>query len=645
MTMKYPHLYSYGKIGNMALKNRIVMSPMGTFSENHDGSVSLNQLEYFRARARGGVGMVITEVQYVTNKTDPWINYITTADTDEQMKGWAALVEAIHAEGAKCCIQLGCGLGRNAFPFSDDQMVSASEVPSFYFPDRLCRAFTVDEIHDIVGCFTRAAARAKLAEADAVEIHAHAGYILDQFITPIWNKRTDEYGGSFENRMRIVREIYEGIRSQVGPDMPILMRMAATHDFEGGRTLEESIEIVNYMKQLGVDAFDIDLGAYEDKQWVCPSIYQGDSCMADYAARIKEACDVIVLNSGSHTPASAEAAIADGKIDFAMFGRALIADPDMPNKILEGRDEDVRPCLFCNQICVGRLYQNRAISCAINPQAVHELEYPLVKTDCPKNIAVIGGGPGGLEAARIASLQGHKVTLYEKAPELGGQLVAASRPSFKTHLREFVNYELCQLKKQGVTIVLNTEITPDSPELAAYDRIILALGAVPAIPPIPGIDGKNVVEVCQAHLHPEQIKGSKIVVAGGGVSGCECALELAMEGRDVTIVEMLDDLCPTALIDNRNPLLFRLRDNHVKQYTSSKILRIEKNGVVIESPDGTRTIYADTVIAAFGMKPNDGFVEAICRKYPTTAVVGDCVTVGQVAEAVRGGFFAGWSIH
>ena len=645
MSTKYPHLYSYGRIGKMALKNRIVMSPMGTFSENHDGSVSRNQLEYFRARARGGVGMVITEVQYVTNKTDPWINYITTADTDEQMKGWATLVEAIHAEGAKCCIQLGCGLGRNAFPFSDDQMVSASEVPSFYFPDRLCRAFTVEEIHDIVGCFTRAAARAKLAEADAVEIHAHAGYILDQFITPIWNKRTDEYGGSFENRMRIVREIYEGIRSQVGPDMPILMRMAATHDFDGGRTLEESIEIVNYMKELGVDAFDIDVGAYEDKQWVCPSIYQGDSCMADYAAKIKDACGVIVLNSGSHTPASAEAAIAGGKIDFAMFGRALIADPDMPNKILEGREDDVRPCMFCNQICVGRLYENRSISCGINPQAVHELEYPIVKTACPKNIAVIGGGPGGLEAARIASAQGHKVTLYEKAPELGGQLIAASRPSFKTHLREFVDYEIRQIKKQGVSIVLNTEITPDSPELDAYDRIILALGAVPSIPPIPGIDGKNVVEVCQAHLHPELIKGNRIIVAGGGVSGCECALELAMEGKDVTIVEMLDDLCPTALIDNRNPLLFRLRDYHVKQFTSSKILRITEGGVVINSPDGDRTINADTVIAAFGMKPNDGFVEQICRKYPTTSVVGDCVSVAQVSEAVRGGFFAAWSIH
>ncbi|MBQ1505382.1 MAG: FAD-dependent oxidoreductase [Erysipelotrichales bacterium] len=644
-TTKYPHLYSYGKIGKLALKNRIVMSPMGTFSENHDGSVSSNQLEYFRARARGGVGMVITEVQYVTNKTDPWINYITTADTDEQMKGWSTLVEAIHAEGAKVCIQLGCGLGRNAFPFSDDQMVSASEVPSFYFPDRLCRAFTVEEIHDIVGCFTRAAARAKLVGADAVEIHAHAGYILDQFITPIWNKRTDEYGGSFENRMRICKEIYEGIRSQVGPDMPILMRVAATHDFKGGRTLEESIEVVNYMKNLGVDAFDIDVGAYEDKQWVCPSIYQGDSSMADYAAKIKKACGVIVLNSGTHTPASAEKALAEGKIDFAMFGRALIADPDMPNKILEGHEEDVRPCLFCNQICVGRLYENRSISCAINPQAVHELEYPLKKTEHPKKVAVIGAGPGGLEAARVAAAQGHDVTLYDKSDVLGGQLVAAATPSFKKHLREFVEYEKVQIKKNGVKVVLGKEITPDSPELAEADRIILALGAVPAIPNIPGIHGENVVEVCDSHLHPEKVRGNKIVVAGGGVSGCEAALDLAYEGKDVTIVEMLPELCPTALLDNRNPLLFRLRDNHVKQLTSTKIKEFTKDGVLVEGPEGEKKIEADTVIVSFGMKPNNGLVEAICEKYPTTAVVGDCIKVGQVCDAVRGGFFAAWSIH
>jgi len=645
MAQNYSRLFEHAKIKNMSLRNRIVMSPMGTFSENHDGYPSSNQIEYYRARARGGVGMVLVEAQYVTNKTDPWIGYISTADTDEQMKGWALIVEAIHAEGARACLQLGCGLGRNAFPFSDDQMVCASEVPSFYFPDRVCRAFTLDEIHNIVAAFGRAAARAVVAEADCIEIHAHSGYILDQFMTPAWNKRTDEYGGSFENRMRIVKEIYQAMRAAVGPDMPILMRMAAAHDFEGGRTLEESIRIVNYMKELGVDAFDIDVGCYEHKQWICPSIYSGPSCMVDYAAAIKKACNVVVLNSGTHTPETAEKALEDGKVDFIMFGRALIADPDMPNKLREVRREDVRPCLFCNQICVGRLYQNRPISCAINAQAVHEKEYPILPTEHPLNVAVVGGGPGGLEAARVAALAGHHVTLYEKSGVLGGQLVPASKPAFKYHLAEFVDYETTAIQKAGVRVVLNKEITPDSPELAAADRIIVAAGASPVLPPIPGIHGANVVEVTKAHLQPELVKGDRILVAGGGMSGCDCALELAMEGRKVTIVEMMDALCPNALLDNRNPLMFRLEDNGVRQLTSTRILELNEKGAVVEGPAGRQTIEADTVIAAFGTRPNNGFVDAICDKYPTTAVIGDCAAIGQVGEAVRGGFFAAWSLH
>ncbi|MCD7894352.1 MAG: FAD-dependent oxidoreductase [Erysipelotrichaceae bacterium] len=643
MANNYEKLFERGKIKNLSLKNRIVMAPMGTFSENHDGFPSSAQIEYYRARARGGIGMLIIEAQYCTNKTDPWIDYITTADTDQQMKGWSYIIEAIHSEGCAACLQIGCGLGRNAFPFSDDQMVSASEVPSFYFPDKLCRAFTIDEIHELVGAFGRAAARAVMAEADAIEIHAHSGYILDQFMTPAWNKRTDEYGGSFENRMRIVKEIYEAMRAAVGPDYPILMRMAADHDFDGGRTLEESIQIVNYMKDLGVDAFDIDMGCYEDKQWIVPSIYQGDSCMVDYAAKIKAACDVTVLCAGTHTPESAEKALEDGKCDFVMMGRPLIADPDLPNKLLEGHREDIRPCLACNQICVGRLYQNRKIGCAINVMAVSEGEYELKVTNNPKKVAIVGGGPGGLEAARVAALQGHEVTLYDKADVLGGQFLVASAPSFKKRLKAFIDWEVLQCQKAGVVFKMNTEITPDSVELEDKDRIILATGASPMLPPIKGIE--NAVEVCASHKDPSLIKGQKIVVAGGGMSGCDAALDLAMEGKDVTIIEMQDMLCPTGLLDNRNPLMFRLRDNNVKSMVSAKIVEITDKGVKVSTNGEESFVEADCVIAAFGTKSNNEYIDAICEKYPTTQVVGDCVKVGQVAEAVRGGFFAAYSIH
>ena len=648
MTMyQYPHMFSGFQINGMHLKNRIVMAPMGTFSENRNGSPNAKQIEYYRARARGGVGMVLLEGQYTTNKTDPWIDYVTIAGTDEQMQGWALLAEACHAEGAKICLQLSCGLGRNAFPFSDDQMVSASEVPSFYMPDKLCRALTIDEVHDIVEHYRIAARNAVRAEADAVEIHAHAGYMIDQFITPAWNKRTDEYGGSFENRMRLLTEIYHAIRGEVGPGYPVLIRLAAAHDFPEGRTIEETIEIVQYLEKLGIDAFDIDMGCYERKQWIVPSIYAGDACMVDYAAKIKEAVHVPVLSAGTFTPETAEQALADGKCDIVMFGRQLIADPDMPNKLLEGQEEDVRPCLYCNQICVGRLYENRVISCAINAQAVFEADYPIVKTASPKKVAVVGGGPGGMEAARVAALQGHQVTLYEKSGALGGQINAAEKPVFKRRLKKFNQWQQLQLEKAGVKVCQNHEINADSPELAEAERIIVALGAVPAVPPIPGIDGPGVVNVIDAHLNPSLVKGQNIVVCGGGASGCDCALELAMEGRSVTIIEMMDELAPGMIIDNRNPLMFRLEDYHVKGLTGTKISRIEGGAVYATGRDGAEIrIDADTVITAFGMKPLNAPANEIRDRYaPITTVVGDCGKVAQIGEAVREGFFAAWSIH
>ncbi|MGD9475432.1 MAG: FAD-dependent oxidoreductase [Eubacteriaceae bacterium] len=645
MKTQYPNLFSRGQIGSLKLKNRMVMAPMGTFSENRDGTPSKAQLDYYEARAKGGLGMIISEVQYVTNKTDPWIDYITSAGTAEQMKGWALLCETVHAHDCKICLQLGCGLGRNAFPFSDDQMVCASAVPSFYFPDKLCRPFELEEIKQLVEDFRTAARNAIIAEADAVEIHAHSGYILDQFMTPIWNKRTDEYGGSFENRMRLITEIYTAIRQEVGENFPILVRMAAHHDFKGGRTLEESIEIVKYLEGLGIDAFDIDLGCYEEKQWIVPSIYTGDSPMADGAYAIKKVVNVPVLNAGSHTPETAEKLIAEGKLDFAMFGRAVIADPDMPEKLRQDKRDDVRPCLLCNEVCVGRLYQNRVISCAINPQAAFEANYPLIPADQKRNVVVIGGGPGGMEAARIAAIKGHFVTLYEKTGKLGGQLNAAFTPPFKSRLRSFVEWQIRQLEKEGVKVVFNSEITPESEVLKGADHIVVALGAEPVTPKIEGIDNDIVIDVMEAHLKPELIKGQKIIVAGGGLSGCDSALELAMEGKEVTIVEMMPDLAMNSLLDNRNPLMFKIAEFNVGSKTSSKITRILDNGVIIESDGKEETLEADTVISAFGMKGLSSQADAIADLYPNASIVGDCGKVGQVAEAVRGGFFAGWAIR
>ncbi len=649
MDNKYARLFEPITINSMTLKNRIAMSPMGTFTENSDGFLSPRTINYYKARAKGGAGMIITEVQYITNKLDPWLSYISTADTDDQLKSWSMLAEAVHSHGAKLCIQIGCGLGKNAFAFDGDggDMVSASENPSYYVPGKMCRPMTIKEIQDTVAAYGRAARRCVTAEADAIEIHAHAGYILDQFMTPAWNRRTDQYGGSFENRMRFITEVYHAIRDAVGPNYPILVRMAADHDFKGGRTVEESIEIAQYLEKLGIDAFDIDRGCYEEKKWIVPTPYAGYSCMADGAAKIKAAVSKPVLNSGTHTLDSALESLEQGKLDIVMMGRPLIADPDLPIKAFRGRPEDIRPCLFCNE-CGARLYQNRYLACAINPQAAAEQDYPIVKTDEPKKIAIVGGGPAGMEAARVAALSGHDVTLYEKSGELGGQLIPASAPEFKKRLTAFAEYEKVQLDKLGVKVVLNKAIDENSPELKDAYKIIVALGATPIIPPIKGIDGKNVVEVTAAHRNPELMRGNAFIIAGGGLSGCDTAVDLARKGKDVTIVEMRDTIAPDVWnVDNRNPLLFELRDHNVKVLTGHKITEFTDHGVIARTSSGeTVELSGDMVISAFGMRSESALAKKICDKYTTAAIaVGDCDKIGQVIGAVRNGFFAGWSIQ
>lgn len=646
MDNKYAKLLEPMKIGNMNLRNRFIMSPMGTFTPMQDGTESEEGIMYYEERARGGFAMIIIGAQFINEKTaqgGPTIAF----DNNRAIPKTTVLCERVHRWGAKICAQLSPGTGRNGMPDIGERVpISSSENPSFYDPNVICRALTVDEIKDIIKDFAQAASFAKKAGFDAIEIHGHAGYLIDQFLSPIWNKRTDEYGGSAENRARFAVEIVQAVRNTVGHDMPILFRIALDHRFPGGRTLEDSMPLLEILEKAGVDAFDVDAGAYETMDYIFPTAYVGDACMAYVCKEARKHVNVPLINAGNHSPETALELVNSGDCDFVMFGRQAIADPEFPKKLIENRREDVRPCIVCNEECIGRIFGRLTqLSCSVNIQACMEKHFPITKTDSPKDIVVIGAGPSGLEAARVAAAKGHHVTVYEKSDDIGGILKIIATAPFKKRIRDLIEWYDVQLKKLGVKIKLNTEIKANDTVLDYADKIFVATGSLPFIPNIPGIDGKNVIGVIDAH--DKGVSGEKIAVCGGGLSGCDTALELAMKGKKVTVIEMLSECAQDAMPINKISLMRMLTEHDVTLLTNSKVIAVEPNGVVIEKKDGTRkTIKADTVITAFGQKSDTNLPDAIRAKYNIkTTVIGDAEKVAKVGEAIRTGFYAAMAVE
>ena len=451
---------------------------------------------------------------------------------------------------------------------------------------------------------------------------------------------------SFENRARFAVEIVQAIRNVAGPKFPILFRISLDHRFNGGRTVEESMKLLQVLEKAGVDAFDIDAGCYESQDYIFPTCYTGEGCMAYVCEEARKHVSVPLLNAGNHSMETAVELLESGNCDIIQFGRQFIADPDFPNKLKAGHREDVRPCIMCNEECIGRIFGRLTqLSCTVNIQTAMEDAMKITKLEKTKNVVVIGAGPGGLEAARVAAMRGCKVTVYEKADKIGGIFRAIATADFKKRIRDLITWYGVQLEKLGVEIKFNTEIKPDDPVLQDADEIFVATGSVPFLPPIKGIDLPNVIDVTKAHQFG--VDAENIVICGGGLSGCDTAIELGERGKKVTVVEMRDDVALDVMPINKISITRLLDEYGVDLQVGKTVMRIEEDGVIVVDKECNEVkIPADAVITAFGQKPAAEVPEAILAKYPMkTTLIGDCDGVSKAGKAIREGFYAAMALQ
>jgi 2-enoate reductase len=637
-------LFEQGKIGNMEVKNRIVMAAMGSRGLCElDGRWSQRGIDYYAARARGGTGLITTGIMPFSigesHLADGMWSFRPRVDNVVYVARLNELANAVHQHGTKIAAQLTAGFGRVAHITVTSKPVAPSELPCFWNPSVTTRALTLKEITALIKAFGNAARILKMAEFDAIELHGHEGYLLDQFQTALWNKRTDKYGGDLDGRLRFVMEIIEEIRNAVGSDLAIIYRYGATHYLPGGREFEESKEIARRLDAAGIDAMHVDAGCYDTWHWAHPPVYQPKGCMIDCAELIKPVVKIPVIAVGKlGNPKMAEEVLQEGKADFIAIGRPLLADPDWPNKTRQGRFEDIRPCIGDHDGCLQRVLTARTLSCTVNPQVGMEKEYALTPAETLQKVLVIGGGPGGLEAARVAALRGHQVSLWEKSSKLGGNLIPASVPDFKVDVRDLIDYLTTQVRKMGVDVLLGKEAIVESIHEASPNVVILATGATSLIPQIPGIDRENVVTATDLLMGSAEV-GEQVIVTGGGFIGCETAVYLAQQGKKVTVLEMLDDLLLEDInTANRMMLLEMLNKSGVASMTSAKVLEITEKGVVVDTNRTKKEVAGDSIVLAAGLTSQSQLRESLKDSQFEVFAIGDCVKPRKILNAIWEGF-------
>jgi len=636
------NLFSPFRIKTCQLNSRIVMPPLASFLIEDDGSVTDKTIEHYRKRASGGPAMVMVEA-HATSPEGVVSSHQARICDDRYIEGLSRISSVIRSEGAVPAIQLHHAGRQTSIKVIKRKPLAPSNLPCPAIKGEV-EPLSKSEIQRIVHDFGDSASRALQAGFQLIEIHGAHGYLLNQFLSRFSNDRTDEYGGSQEGRCRFSMEIIREIRKRVGPDFPLSFKISAQEFVPNGLTTEESIELLRLLIPCGLDIIQISAGNDASPEWIAQPMFMEKACLAESSGKIRKALQFPVMVVGRiNDPLVANEIIKEGKADLVCMGRGLLADPEMPKKARENRLDDIRTCIACNT-CMESIFRRGRVECLVNPSLGREQQMAIRPADKSKKVMVIGGGPGGLEAAWVAASRGHEVHLFERQSQLGGQLNMGSMTKYKKELLTLIRYQTRQAEKFGVKLHLNSDVTPDLVREEKPDVVILSTGSTPVKPHVPGIE-KAIVRMLPDILNGSKPTKKKTIILGGGATGCEVAHYLGDHQCDVTIVEQLPKVAEQLESITRKVLLKELRERKIRILTSCRLSRVEDHGVFVTDQQGTETfLEADAVVIAVGSRPDNSLYDSILSMGLPVHRVGDCVEPRSAKTAILEGAIAGREI-